>query len=60
MPWLCGNLQETAVELLCYRRLLTEKGKGRATGYAIVANVHSATVGLLLIDPLWRFIVSIS
>ena len=50
----------TAVELLCYRRLLTEKGKGRATGYAIVANVHSATVGLLLIDPLWRFIVSIS
>ena len=48
------------VELLAYRRLLTEKGKGRATGYAIVANVHSATVGLLLIDPLWRFIVSIS
>lgn len=50
----------TAVELLCYRRLLTEKGKGRATGYAIVANVCSAVVGLWLIDPLWRFIVSIS
>ena len=50
----------TAVELLCYRRLLTEKGKGRATGYAVAANVCSATVGLLLIDPLWRFIVSIS
>ena len=50
----------TAVELLCYRRLLTEKGKGQAMGYAIVANVCSATVGLLLIDPLWRFIVSIS
>ena len=50
----------TAVELLCYRRLLTEKSKGRAAGYAIVANVHSATVGLVLIDPLWRFIVSIS
>ena len=50
----------TVVELLAYRRLLTEKGKGRATGYAIVANVCSATVGLLLIDPLWRFIVSIS
>ena len=48
------------VELLAYRRLLTEKGKGRAMGYAIVANVCSATVGLLLIDPLWRFIVSIS
>ena len=50
----------TAVELLCYRRLLTEKSKGRAAGYAIVANIQSATVGLLLIDPLWRFIVSIS
>ena len=50
----------TAVELLCYRRLLTEKGKGRATGYAVAANVCSAVVGLWLIDPLWRFIVSIS
>ena len=29
-------------------------------GYAIVANIHSATVGLLLIDPLWKLIVSIS
>ena len=50
----------TAVELLCYRRLLTEKGRGRTVGYAVAANVCSATVGLLLIDPLWRFIVSIS
>ena len=50
----------TVVDLLCCRRLLTEKSKGRAAGYAIVANVCSATVGLLLIDPLWRFIVSIS
>ena len=48
------------IELLCYRRLLTEKGKGRATGYAVAANVCSAVVGLWLIDPLWRFIVSIS
>ncbi len=50
----------TVVEILLYRRLLTEKGKGRAAGYAVVANVCSATVGLALIDPLWRFIVSIS
>ena len=50
----------TVVEILLYRRLLTEKGKGRAAGYAVVANVQSATVGLLLIDPLWRFIVSIA
>ena len=50
----------TAVELLCYRRLLTEKSRGRAVGYAVAANVCSAVVGLWLIDPLWRFIVSIS
>ena len=50
----------TAVELLCYRRLLTEKSRGRAVGYAVAANVCSAVVGLWLIDPLWRFIASIS
>ena len=50
----------TVVESLLYRRLLTERSWARAVGYAIVANVCSATVGLLLIDPLWRFIVSIS
>ena len=50
----------TVVELLAYRWLLTEKSRGRAMGYAVVANVCSAVVGLWLIDPLWRFIVSIS
>ena len=50
----------TVVELLAYRRLLTEKSRGRAVGYAVAANVCSAVVGLWLIDPLWRFIVSIS
>ena len=50
----------TVVESLLYRRLLTERNWERAVGYAIVANVCSATVGALLIDPLWRFIVSIS
>ncbi len=50
----------TVVESLLYRRLLTERSWERAVGYAIVANVCSATVGLLLIDPLWKFIVSIS
>ena len=48
------------VELLAYRRLLTEKSRGLAVGYAVAANVCSATVGLLLIDPLWKLIVSIS
>ena len=50
----------TVVESLLYRRLLTERSWERAVGYAIVANACSATVGALLIDPLWRFIVSIS
>lgn len=50
----------TLVELLLYRRLLTEKNKARATVYAIAANLCSAVLGLWLIDPLWHFIVSIS
>ncbi|MCF2618733.1 hypothetical protein JQM63_02615 [Oscillibacter valericigenes] len=50
----------TVVELLAYRWLLTEKSRGRAMGYAVVANVCSAVVGLWLIDPLWHFIASIS
>ena len=48
------------VESLLYRRLLTERSRKRAVSYAIAANLCSATVGLLLIDPLWKFIVSIS
>ena len=47
----------TLVELLLYRRLLTEKNKARAAVYAIAANLCSAVFGLWLIDPLWHFIV---
>lgn len=50
----------TLVELLLYRRLLTEKNKARAAVCAIAANLCSAVLGLWLIDPLWHFIVSIS
>lgn len=50
----------TLIELLLYRRLLTEKNKARAAVYAIAANLCSAVFGLWLIDPLWHFIVSIS
>lgn len=50
----------TAVELLLYRKLLTERGRTRACAYAVTANVCSATLGLLLIDPVWHWIVSIS
>ena len=50
----------TLVEVLLDRWLLTEKSRGRAAFYAVAANLCSATLGLMLIDPLWRFIVSIS
>lgn len=48
------------VELVLFRKLLTEKGKGRAAVYAVTANVSSAILGLWLIEPVWRWIVSIS
>ena len=50
----------TLAEVLLYRWLLTEQSKTRAAVYAVTANVCSASFGLWLIDPLWRFIVSIS
>ena len=50
----------TVVEILLYRKLLTEKSHGRAIAYAVTANICSAALGLWLIDPLWHFIVSIS
>ena len=48
------------VEALLYRRLLTDRGKGRATAYAITANLCSALLGWFLAEPVWRFVVSIS
>ena len=50
----------TVVEILLYRKLLTEKSQGRAIAYAVTANICSAALGLWLIDPLWKLIVSIS
>lgn len=50
----------TVVEILLYRKLLTEKSHGRAIAYAVTANICSAALGLWLIDPLWKLIVSIS
>ena len=50
----------TVVEILLYRKLLTEKSQGRAIAYAVTAHICSAALGLWLIDPLWKLIVSIS
>lgn len=41
-----------------YTRLLT--GSRRAFAYGITANLCSALLGLLTVEPLWRWIVSIS
>ena len=48
------------VELAAYRRHLTGCTKGKASGYAALANVCSAVLGYLLMEPVWRFVVSIS
>ncbi len=49
------------VELLLYRRLLTEKNKGgRRVCHRRKCTARDGGVGSLLIDPLWRFIVHFS
>lgn len=50
----------TAVELLLYRGLLSERGRQRAGIYAAAANVCSAALGLWLVEPVWRWIVTLS
>ena len=48
------------VESLLYRRFLAGCSRGRATAYAVTANVCSAVLGYLVMEPVWRFVVSIS
>ena len=47
-------------ETLAFRRLLTGCSRGKAAGYAVTANLTSAVLGFLLMEPVWRFVVSIS
>ena len=49
-------LAETAV----YRRCFTGCTKNRAAGYAVAANLCSAIVGYAIMEPVWRWVVSIS
>ena len=48
------------LELAAYRRWLTDCTKGKASLYAALANVCSAVLSYLLMEPVWRFVVSIS
>lgn len=43
-----------------YTRLLTGRTRGRAFAYGVAANAASALLGLVLMEPVWRFVVSIS
>lgn len=43
-----------------YTRLLAGQSRRRAFAYGITANLSSALLGLLTVEPLWRWIVSIS
>lgn len=47
------------VEAVLYRKLLTEHSKTRAVVYALTANACSIILGLRVIEPVWRFIVTI-
>ena len=58
--FLPAELVITAAESLLYRRRLTERPPSRATLYGICANLCSAIVGSCLVEPVWRFIVTIS
>ena len=49
-------LAETAV----FRRCFTGCTKNRAAGYAVAANLCSAIVGYAIMEPVWRWVVSIS
>ena len=48
------------IELAAFRRHLTGCTRGKASLYAVLANVCSAVLGYLLMEPVWRFVVSIS
>jgi hypothetical protein len=43
-----------------YARLLTGRSRLRAFAYGVTANTASALLGLMLMEPVWRFVVSIS
>lgn len=48
------------VEAGIYSRRLTGRSKTRAAVYGITANACSALLGWYLMEPVWRFVVSIS
>lgn len=47
------------VEMGAYALLLTGQPRSRAAAYGFLANLFSAVLGMLAIEPVWRFIQSI-
>lgn len=58
--FLPAELAVALAEAVFYRNFLTGRSKGRAFAYGIAANTCSAAIGLILMEPVWRFVVSIS
>ena len=54
-----AELAILAVEFSIYRRTLTGNSD-RVGWYAVAANVCSAIIGFIIMEPVWRFVVSIS
>lgn len=52
-----AELVVLAVEIILYRRFLQEPSDGRATTYAVEANLASAILGFFLAEPVWEFMV---
>lgn len=55
-----AELAITLAEAGLYTQLLTGRSKPRAFVYGLTANACSAVLGFILVEPVWRFIVSIS
>lgn len=55
-----AELVVLAVEIILYRRFLQEPSDGRATTYAVEANLASAILGFFLAGPVWRFFVQLT
>ena len=60
LAMLAGECVIALVEGCLYTCLLKGHSSGRAFGYAVTANACSALAGIVLVEPVWKFVVSIS
>ena len=60
LAMLTGECVIALVEGCLYTCLLKGHSAGRAFAYAVTANACSALAGIVLVEPVWRFVVSIS